>query len=266
MALMDIEHKREMAAVEASLSSALSKLSAYEALEVEIDQAVMRIGGAATKNSHQLQVDLLKGIPTCPERRVRQAMHLAQRLLETEQLKENLQLQFTNLKKDYDNAIDEIKSLKLSLSHASKPTSYLVGKLRDEESERLRAQEQIKAYKREVAMYKKKFFSCRKDFNDLQDRLEIILRQKGEMETVKSMLTHLQELNSETDSGSESDSEQGEIMRPEYQVNQNVQHIEPSEIVPKNDFRPDPIVEMARKLGLTPQIVQRMLNHPKQNL
>lgn len=265
IALMESEHKRELATVETSLSTALSKLSAYEALEVEIDQTVLRIAGASASNSRELQVELLKGIPTCPERRVRQAMHLAQRLLQTEQAKEKLESQHQCLKKDYDQAVAELQSLQLSLSHASKPTNYLVTKLREEETEKLRVLENNKKLRRELNVYKKRFISCRSDFNDLQDRLEIILRQKGEIETVKTMLTHLQELNSDDDSGTESDSEQEDNLRNDSTPIQEKQtSVEVA--VPAKESSFDPIAQMALKLGLTPQIVQQMIHHPNQKL
>jgi len=79
---MEREAEQRVAALSDELERAASRLRAYEALEQEIDGAVMRAatnaGGAA-----EVVLDSVRGIPCSPERRVRQAVQLvrAQRSL-----------------------------------------------------------------------------------------------------------------------------------------------------------------------------------------
>ncbi len=100
------EHDR--ARLQSELDAASLRLKAYEALEVEIDAAVVRAaadddaaviaaGGdssAAMESAANLSTGKLlrtvRGIPSNPERRVKQAVFLAQRLLETERHRDEL--------------------------------------------------------------------------------------------------------------------------------------------------------------------------------
>ena len=70
MALARLEREAEQraASLGEELQRAVAKLRAYEALEQEIDGAVMRGG--------PVEEALLRGIPCSPERRVRQAVQL----------------------------------------------------------------------------------------------------------------------------------------------------------------------------------------------
>ena len=121
----DIETQRQH--LNHQLDQATLRLQAYEALEVEIDQAVLRTAAIAEEEgvdnsslpySEQLKrkeliyesqaiLKVARGIPSSPERRVKQAVFLAQRLLETERQRDEIRQQHK----------ETLQEIELSLIH-----------------------------------------------------------------------------------------------------------------------------------------------------
>lgn len=90
MLRLEGEKEATVASLQASLDQCKNKLEAYEALEVEIDDAVMRTahGGESSSEMNILTIQqqqfVLRGLPSHPQRRIAQAVQLAQRLLESD--------------------------------------------------------------------------------------------------------------------------------------------------------------------------------------
>lgn len=187
------------------------RLHAYEALEEQIDEAVLRTAklnprtntgdadadtdGAGlletVEESTQRLLHSVKGIPANPERRVRQAVYLAQKLLDTERQRDESQLEVSQLRKELHEARKQAEIAHENLSRAAQPTSYLVGKLREEESAKVGFINKCKVLENEVAKRKKAEFDALQEAQQLRDRLANVLRQRGELETVKVMLEQL---------------------------------------------------------------------------
>ena len=98
---------RHQRSIKTQLQLAQSRLAAYEALEEEIDGAVLRVaqaGSLATTSDSSAPADAttadfimsMRSVPSHPERRARQAVLLAQRLLDMEKQRDVLRGQLTD--------------------------------------------------------------------------------------------------------------------------------------------------------------------------
>jgi predicted transcriptional regulator len=76
---------------------------------------------------------LVKGLPTNPDRRIRQCVQLAQRLLVTEEQRENAKKKSLALEAAAISMKKQLEAVTADLSRTAQPTAYLVARLRDEE-------------------------------------------------------------------------------------------------------------------------------------
>lgn len=206
------------------LTQCNTRLRAYEALEEEIDSAVVRTAGLyGAKESHDSAeliesteeaarklMHSVKGIPTNPERRVKQAVYLAQRLLEAERKSDNLQLE---LKKAHEAVAAAEKKEKVAvenLSRAAQPTSYLVNKLRDEENAKAAFLNKCQALEAEAQRCRHAEATSRHEVEQLRERLQSLLQQRGELETVKVMLAHLSAMDAEDEEDDDEEEDEEE--------------------------------------------------------
>jgi chromosome segregation ATPase len=156
---------------------------------------------AAAKLLHSV-----KGIPTNPERRVKQAVYLAQRLLEAERQRDAMQAELKKAKADLAVAQKQAEVAAENLTRAAQPTAYLVNKLRDEENAKTTFLAKCKALEEEARRSRQAELASRKEAQQLRERLQSLLQQRGELETVKLMLAQLSALEAEeedTDSSNE---------------------------------------------------------------
>eukprot|EP01039_Chlorochromonas_danica_P001114 gene1114-1217_t len=242
-ALLRLEGEKEamVGSLQASLDQCKNKLEAYEALEVEIDDAVLRTaqhphGGESSSEVNMLTVQqqqfVLRGLPSHPQRRIAQAVHLAQRLLESDKRNAVLSQQVQELEGIVD-PVTVIQSLvgypsrvffteklrgkeiesdaaKVALSRAAQPTQYLVAKLRDEEALRAKAEKRCEGLKAEVQSLRQRGQQAQQETQALRDRLVLLLQQRGELQTVKAMLEELHAMHEEEEEDSSSSDEDEE--------------------------------------------------------
>jgi hypothetical protein len=208
-----MEHLSECNQLNIRLEQAHSKIKSYETLEVEFDQTIA-IAAATDHNNDQTTSPLVVGFPTNPHHRMKQAIFLSKKLLESEKQREAAVQEIQQLKSAVERAEKEILSLQTALTRSSQPTSYLINKLREEETLKTTLLEENKNKNKEIIMWKTRFLDCRKDFLDLQERLQLLLKQRGELETVKTMIAHLHDLDGD-DEDEEDEAERRERMKKE---------------------------------------------------
>jgi len=218
-AFLRLETETEVSLVElrTQLLAAKSRLAAYEALEEEIDNAVLRVAQAGhmtgsgdkaasandaidKENMDNVVSELasssfftsLKNMPSHPERRARQAVLLAQKVLETEKQRDALQTHISQLKVDVKAAVESKDLAEHALKRVAHPTVYLVTKLRDEEAAHLLCRDQLKekdATLRRVLQQKDKILA---DNEAIRERMRLMLHQRGEIDQLRGLLETLQ--------------------------------------------------------------------------
>eukprot|EP01033_Poteriospumella_lacustris_P000392 gene392-252_t len=236
---LEMESQRERDLLQVEIKTLTERLKAYEALEVEVDQAVLRVAATqyrATPDSpertspppssslllpyhhHQHPSSALndiRGIPSHPESRMRQAVFLAQRLLHTEQQRDDAlqRLDALTAQLHSETAAKQLAEDRLKL--AAQPAVYLVNKLREEETLRVQYADRITVLTQQVQQWQRGYRKVDTENQQLRERLTLVLRQRGELETIKVMLHHLhymQEHGSDDDeddaSSSSSDEEE----------------------------------------------------------
>jgi hypothetical protein len=159
-------HREQFAALEAAsaaearqLQAALTveqdKAAAYEALELELDSAVVRaaaaeeeaatgagntggtmVAAASSSSSSSAAAELAVGaVPTAPRRRVRQAVQLARRLLQAEGELQQCRRELAASEHKAAAAASAAAAAEGLLQHAQQPTRYMVDAVRDREAE-----------------------------------------------------------------------------------------------------------------------------------
>ncbi|CAM9834753.1 unnamed protein product, partial [Chrysoparadoxa australica] len=116
----------EVSELKLLLEAERSKVKLFEEMELELDTAIVRVG-ADTK--------ALDRMPTAPQRRVRHAIQLAQKLLEKERKLEETQAALTKAEASIAKLEQEGAELKQHLEDVDQPTRYMVEKLRDRDRE-----------------------------------------------------------------------------------------------------------------------------------
>lgn len=138
---MEAESSSSTHALQSALTACRQRLEAYEALEVQVDEAVLsqHPGRAVHMPSH-------------PERRLQQAVQLATKLMECEKDKADLAQQVQDQQTTIQQLEESLSTATQSLSRAAQPTAYLVTKLRDEEALRVQWESKCKEWKKKHAL------------------------------------------------------------------------------------------------------------------
>lgn len=192
------------ASMRAQLQLAKERLTAYEALEEEIDGAVLRVahaGARAKADGHsegadQASANLLTTLnahPTHPERRARQAMLLAQKLLEVERQRDEARVTLTEKDREVAALQRQLELSKEALARTAQPTVYLVTKLRDEEMAHSQAMARIGALKAEAEAAERARQAAVSEAQQLRARLAMMLSQRGEVAGLRDMVEALLE-------------------------------------------------------------------------
>eukprot|EP01038_Epipyxis_sp_PR26KG_P012270 gene12270-16453_t len=184
---MESDHSHIVMLKQAEFDKLALKVQSYETLEVEIDSAVMR--SAAQTNDHNIDIHTqrllssVKGIPIDLERRVKQAVTLAQKLLECERIINQNNEKISN----YENKIKIFEENELlykkNISLLSQPTAYLINKLHDEELQKIKLYNNNEQLLFELNDMKNNNNNFIKENNDLKERLIIVLQQRDELES-----------------------------------------------------------------------------------
>jgi chromosome segregation ATPase len=145
----------------------------------------------------------VKGIPTNPERRVKQAVYLAQRLLEAERQRDTAQAELKQARTDAAPVQKQADVARENLTRAAQPTAYLVNKLRDEENAKAAFVAKCKTLEDELHRCRQVEVASRKEAEQLRERLRVTLQNRGALETLKVMVAQWCAQDDEEGSGGE---------------------------------------------------------------
>ena len=160
-----------------------------------------------TENSSTQLFNLLRQLPTNPDRRIKQSVQLAQQLLQSESIKNEALLQVNLLQSEAIVFKKRIESLEIDLSRTIHPTSYLVAKLRDTEDISITAQNKVKSLESELTAYKLSLSRVEKEKEEFKERLSTLLQQRNELDKLRSLL---EVWNSEEEEEEDEDNGMGE--------------------------------------------------------
>jgi len=192
----------------AKLVSQEEKLNMYEALEMELDSALLEqakqkaaskddrteeqdvdalIRAAASREADQDSISALKQLPIAAQRRVKHSIALAQKLIQTERILESTKL-------DIREKDASIKTLKRRLEEAERraeisaqPQSYLVNKIKQLEEDIDRVNEENGKLRDVVKQLQGQLKDAKSTANQLYQDLQKVLNERRALEeAVKS--------------------------------------------------------------------------------
>lgn len=226
---LETEYHNEVTRLKNIISDQDKKLEAYNTLEVEIDDAVLREAENSLedeenslltdeerqkkRNEIKITNGILRGIPASPERRIGQAVYLAKRLLETQKVAEKLKNNYDEILKENKKIMEENKQIKIDLERFNHPTNYLVLKLREEENEKINIVKENNFLTKKIKLLINENNSLKTEKINLKERLKLILQQRNELESIKRMILQLQIMQEDEDNieiESDSDDEKDE--------------------------------------------------------
>ena len=190
------------------------------------DDEDMKITTTALTTTERL-LQSVKGIPTNPERRVKQSIYLAQKLLEMERHRDELQHQLVVLQKELKEAKQQAHIAIDNLARTSQPTSYLVSKLREEEINKSAYANKCKSLEDDLTRCKEKVSAQKTENFQLRERLKSLFETRSELEHVKNLLVQLknnQRIVEDDDEDDDDDDDDEEEHGDESNVNQKDDH------------------------------------------
>ncbi|OQR80710.1 hypothetical protein THRCLA_11943 [Thraustotheca clavata] len=171
------------------------KIKAYEALEVEMDQAILQAGGSANED---IATSTFALIPTAPKRRFQHSITLAQKLVQAEQTIQKQGEKEEQLQSRLEQLQKELEFAKSQLSHVPQPQNYLMEKLLMKEDELDVCQtrcRQLQSSLQQQQMNAQELLNAKLA---LQAQLHQILNRRHELETLKAKVLETQSRISRT--------------------------------------------------------------------
>eukprot|EP01035_Chromulina_nebulosa_P020538 gene20538-26638_t len=216
---IEAESQQKEFTLRSELEAVKRKVQIYEVLEHEIDEAVHNAGLSKDAKRPEDLVNSLRHLATDPERRVRQAVFLAQRVIQLERQRDELIDRIDKLQCDLIEGQSKIKSLEEDLQRVSQPVSYLVNKLREEEATKAVWIERHESLSALYLQLQDKSDKLQNDNDNLSNKLVSLLKQREDVMSLKELVEawqYQQEL-----SDSDNDDNESIINKQEFEVNQS---------------------------------------------
>lgn len=177
----------------ADLESASSRLSAYQQLEADIDAAVITSGDekAAQDGARGVLSAISTGLPTSAQRRMRQALQLAQKLMEKQREAQALVEETRALKAALVDQEAKNATLRKQLKMVSQPHSYLVETIRAKDEEVKDAQNDAQRLRVQVAELEKEVIASRRAAETTRADLRTVLCKGADFSKLQSMIAGL---------------------------------------------------------------------------
>jgi hypothetical protein len=181
------------------ISSEREKLSAYEELEIEYDNAIMQ-AGALAEHEKDLEFKSLSdtldlGIPTAARRRVKQSLLLAQRLMKAQKEVNNLRFLVEAAEKGEKVAKAALETEKRLSACVDMPKGYLVERIRALEGDLSKSMNENENLKDNLKKALDEIDSLKLTKGSLESHLTQLLNQKQELITMRSKLAALRKEN-----------------------------------------------------------------------
>jgi progesterone-induced-blocking factor 1 len=119
------------------------RLKNYENIENDIDQAVLGFGSTKPEANDNVYLGALGMAPTSTQRRVQQAISLAQRLNEKQNELNKARAHATAMEADLKRAREELLMTQELLSKSKHPSGYLIESLEAKEKENLNLKQSL---------------------------------------------------------------------------------------------------------------------------
>ncbi len=265
---MEADFAAERQKLMISLDESRTRLTAYEALEVQIDSTVMRVAKANNDSAVTITEEPVLGLPTSPERRIRQAVFLAQKLLRVEQEKNDVIVELGKLKEELNELKNQKETMERFMTRAAQPTSYLVSKLEEVEKVLAHSRKESNSLTNQLDYWKSQCQLKEKEVLELHQRLENLLKHRGELEAVRSMIEHLHDGSDDSESDEE---REGEVeINMQNAINDSTDSIEGT-LVEKTksglahaqvESEEERIQQLSSSLGIPVEMVKSMLIPP----
>ncbi len=191
------------------------QLDVYENMERSVDKAVEM---AAAGEVHRGHVDLsalqssvlaeFSGYPINPQRRLQQAVAATTRAIQLEKERDLLLSELSAVKAELTQVRHDLESSNTALDRCSKPVSFLANKLRQQDDEIVENKKVIAGNATEINNLTETKKQLLEENASLRHRLELLLKQRGEVEALRVLLAQLQreeEEGPEVDSSSDND-------------------------------------------------------------
>ena len=120
------------------------KLKNYEHIEQDIDNAVMGFGSTRPEAHDNFYLGVIQSAPTSTQRRVQQAITLAQKLNEKQQQLDKVQRELQAKDERVQRAEEELAMTQELLSKSKHPSGYLVETLQQKEKELLELRQNVR--------------------------------------------------------------------------------------------------------------------------
>ncbi|GAB6023591.1 Progesterone-induced-blocking factor 1 [Chamberlinius hualienensis] len=185
---IEIETGKKISDLESKLAAANQKLSSYEALENDLDEAVM--DAAQVGEGHVVSsFGEAANITTSVKRRLQHSFQLAKRILVLEKLNAQLKREIDGEKKRSAELTEEFENCTRLLNDLDKPNSYLVDSIRSRDKFIKQQQEKIEEFENESEHLKSEKEDLRKRIELLTVDMENVLRNREEIVKMKKLLT-----------------------------------------------------------------------------
>ena len=172
---------------ETQLSLLQDKISAYNAMELELDTAVLQHAAACIADNVESD-NRLASIPTAAKRRVEQSVALAQKLIETE----NLLAQEKRLREEAEHRCRELKAeikrVKVGLDSVGRPDDYVMSTILGKEKELEKLENERDRLQKELMAEKEKLESSKAAQKQLKADLDTIISERKKLEEAMQRL------------------------------------------------------------------------------
>ncbi|OQS01538.1 hypothetical protein ACHHYP_00664 [Achlya hypogyna] len=182
---------KEIAALRLEVASERDKLKAYEALEVDMDQAVLQAGLLPETSDATAATFAL--IPTAPKRRFQQSVALAQKVVQCELTIQSQARQLEQLQSQHDQVVRELEHAQTQLAHVHQPQQYLIEKLRRLQAELSEREAACQGLQTALHEHQARANELLQTKIALQGQLQQLLGRRHELDTLKAMVLQTQQ-------------------------------------------------------------------------
>lgn len=241
------------------------RLDIYEQLESDIDESIVFMGQDSSKKPTDLPIEsdqvtpyqLIAQLARNPERRIQQSVTLARKLASVESKRRETESKLVAAENQIATLQKSLDSYKHDFENIEQPKSYLIIKLREEESSKIHWMKKHQQLSEEFANLRNDNELYATEISQLRLRLTTLLQQRSEVDALRELLEAWQHVQ-------EDEAEDVSALEVPDIIDEAVQTSLPIEPL-SNHFHDDKIsdsITSFAELGLSPRVVSKMLSHP----
>ncbi|KAG8452256.1 hypothetical protein GDO86_004163 [Hymenochirus boettgeri] len=183
--------EKQITELQALNSEHCAKLETYEKLEKELDEVIMQ--SAEMEDDTEAERVLFSygygaNVPTTAKRRLKQSVHLARRLLQTERQNSLFRKDVEKLKANAATISLELERSKSLLNQVQQPYQYLIESVRQRDTQIDSLKDQISKLEQDVSNLNKEKVSLLRVKNQMAADMEKLLSHQEELAQMKQVL------------------------------------------------------------------------------